>query len=164
MRTGWCFRDMTGNTSSLGFTVLRNKSSFEAFLPLLDSHPKTKLFKRIIVYIKSWQKKGHGINFTSPAFSLTYRSLVTTVKRYVTKYQWSLHQGPWLHLLFSSRKAHARWMWFLALLNIDNLGLLYLNHHLTLALASTWAPFCTRYRTTSVWPALAAMCSAVSPL
>ena len=34
----------------------------------------------------------------------------------------------------------------------------------TLALASTWAPSCTRYRTTSAWPDRAAMCSAVSPL
>jgi len=35
---------------------------------------------------------------------------------------------------------------------------------LTLALMSTLAPFCSRYLTTSAWPALAAMCSAVSPL
>ncbi len=35
---------------------------------------------------------------------------------------------------------------------------------LTLALMSTLAPFCSRYLTTSAWPALAAMCNAVSPL
>lgn len=52
----------------------------------------------------------------------------------------------------------------LALSSTDQPGLFHLGHLLTLAFASTWAPFCTRYRTTSVWPALAAMCSAVSPL
>lgn len=162
MHTGWCFRDTTGDTAGLQFC--RNKSRFEAFVPLLASQPKTKLFKHQIVYIRSWWKNRYGTNLKSPVFSLTYRSLMTTVREYVTKYQLSLRQGPWLHLPFSSQKTHARWMWLLALLNIDNLELLYLDLHLTLALASTWAPFCTRYRTTSVWPALAAMCSAVSPL
>lgn len=134
----------------------------EAFLSLLASHPKTKLFKDRTVSIKSWWRNGHGINLTSPDLSW-YRSLITTVREHLTKYQLSLCQGPWLHLCLSSQKTHARWMWSLALIT-DNPGLLHLDHHLTLALASTWAPFCTRYRTTSVWPALAAMCSAVSPL
>lgn len=37
------------------------------------------------------------------------------------------------------------------------------NSHLTRALASTIAPFLSRHLTTSTWPALAAICNAVSP-
>lgn len=107
----------------------------------------------MIICIKNWD----GIS-QAPALFLRDRSLVAIVRGYISIS--GHHKG--LASPLPHPEGHTQDE--CDALPVQIIQLCHTCHLLTLALASTWAPFCTRCRTTSVWPALDAMCSAVSPL